>query len=153
MDWKTKLTDYFEPLKNVYHNVKAKLVAVYERCRPTLKKIGKVFGDAGYVIGLVGRWMFKLRSLFLSIPVAFAAIALALENLKRLPEEVGLFMQTNGEYAYVVSRATAVNAPLIITGVCLLLMCCSRRVVYPWLISIFSLALPVLLMLSTLLEG
>ena len=44
--------------------------------------------------------------------------------------------------------ALAVMGPLGLTAACLLLMFCSRKAMYPWAISIFTLALPVLLLLS-----
>ena len=37
--------------------------------------------------------------------------------------------------------------PLVITAVCLLLMFVSRRILTPWLVSMFSLALPVIILL------
>ena len=45
------------------------------------------------------------------------------------------------------------NIPLIITGICLLMVLCSRRVTYPWLISVFSLAIPILLMVTSSIVG
>ena len=96
----------------------------------------------------IGTLAYKLRSVLLSIPVAVAAIALALRNMIKLPEQVGLNLQANGEYAMVVGRGVAVMGPLAITAVCLLLVFCSRRVVYPWLISLFSLALPLLILIT-----
>ena len=44
--------------------------------------------------------------------------------------------------------ALAVMGPLGLTAACLLLMFCSRKAMYPWAISIFTLALPVLLLVS-----
>ena len=42
----------------------------------------------------------------------------------------------------------AVMAPLIVTGVCLVMMWLSRRTIYPWIISIFSLVLPWLIWIT-----
>lgn len=88
------------------------------------------------------RWMYRLRSIILAIPVAITAIVLAIYNSSKLPEIVGMNMQANGEYASAISRGVAVMGPLAVTAVCLLLMFCSKRVFYPWLISVFSLILP-----------
>ncbi len=107
----------------------------------TRQKLNKIWDNACYI----GTWAYKLRSVLLSIPVAIAAISLAIRNMAKLPEQVGLNLQANGEYAMVVGRGVAVMGPLAVTAVCLLLMFCSRRVVYPWLISLFSLTLPLLL--------
>ena len=75
---------------------------------------------------------------------------LAVRNMAQLPEQVGINLQANGEYALVVSRGVAVMGPLAVTAVCLLMMFCSRRVTYPWLISLFSLVLPLLLVVTNL---
>ena len=66
-------------------------------------------------------------------------------NMAQLPEEVGINLLANGEYEYLVSRGLAVMAPLAVTGVCILMMWMSRRTIYPWIISIFSLVLPLLI--------
>jgi hypothetical protein len=63
---------------------------------------------------------------------------------------VGLDLQTTGEFAKVISRQTAVTMPLMLTGACLVLMCFSRKTLYPWLISVFSLVIPVLLLITNL---
>ena len=48
----------------------------------------------------------------------------------------------------MVEKGIAVMGPLAVTAACLLLMFLSRRVVYPWLVSIFSLALPLLIYIT-----
>ena len=93
------------------------------------------------------RWVYKLRSVFMAIPVAFAAIVMAIYNSARLPEKVSVYFPGFGEEEVIIkltelSRGSAVLLPLLITAGCLLLMFCSRRHTYPWLISIFSLVLP-----------
>ena len=90
------------------------------------------------------KWLYQLRSIILAIPVAITAVVLAIYNSSKLPEIVGMNLQTNGEYASAISRGVAVMGPLAVTAVCLLLMFCSKRVFYPWLISVFSLILPFL---------
>ena len=101
----------------------------------------------GYVMKEIGRWIYKLRSVFLAIPVAVAAIVLAVRNTAQLPEQVGIHLLSSGEFEMMVSRNVAVLVPLVITVFCLLLMFCSRKVLYPWLISVFSLARPFVLLL------
>lgn len=95
------------------------------------------------------RWTFRLRSIILAIPVVVTAVFLAIYNMIKLPEIVGLNMQSNGEYAMAVTKGVAVIGPLALTVVCLLLMFCSKKVLYPWLISVFSLALPLLLLFTS----
>ena len=110
-----------------------------------LEKTWKVLKKIGYVLGQIGKWIFRLRGFFMAIPVALAALYLAAQNMSRLPEEVGINLQANGEYAFLISRGLAVMAPLVVTGVCLVMMWLSRRTIYPWIISIFTLVLPYLL--------
>ena len=98
-------------------------------------------------------WVFKLRSIGLALPVAACAVLLAIYNEATLPAQVGLDLQASGEYATMVAREVAVLGPLALTALCLLLMFCSRRVVYPWLISIFSLMLPLLILITNIFPG
>lgn len=104
----------------------------------------------GYVMKEIGRWIYKLRSVLLAIPVAVAAIVLAVRNAAQLPEQVGIHLLSTGEFEMMVSRNVAVLVPLVVTVFCLLLMFCSRKVLYPWLISIFSLVLPFVLLLTNM---
>ncbi len=106
-----------------------------EKTWVVLKKIGRVLAG-------IGKWIFHLRGFFMAIPVVLAALTLATRNMARLPEEVGINLLANGQYEYLVSRGLAVLAPLVVTGVCLIMMLLSRRTIYPWIISIFSLILP-----------
>ena len=108
------------------------------------QKVGAVFRKTGFVLGQIGKWVYKLRSVLLAIPVGIGAFVLARRNMELLPEVVGINLLANGEYQWTVSRSVAVMGPLAVTAVCLLLMFCSRRVLYPWLISLFTLVLPLL---------
>ena len=106
---------------------------------------GTALQKTGHIFQLVGSWIYKLRSVLLAIPVVAAAFVLAKENMEKLPEFVGINMQTTGEFAMMIERDVAVFVPLIVTAACLLMMFISRKVLYPWLISIFSLIIPLLL--------
>ena len=99
----------------------------------------------------IGRWIYKLRGVFLAIPVLGAAAVLAVKNMQRLPEEVGLNLLATGEFQLTIGRNFAVLIPLVVTLFCLLMMFCSRKVLYPWLISIFTLVLPILLYVTNVL--
>lgn len=107
-----------------------------------------VIGKINFVINLIVVWMFRLRKLVLAAPVVYYAIKLASYNMQHLPEQVGINLQVSGEFAQTVSRQFAVLGPLGLTGACLVLMFCSRKAVYSWVISVFTLALPLLLLLS-----
>ena len=112
-----------------------------EKTLIVLKKIGRVLAG-------IGKWIFHLRGFFMAIPVVLAALYLATKNMARLPEEVGINLLASGQYEYLISRGLAVLAPLVVTGVSLVMMFLSRRTVYPWIISIFSLILPWLIYIT-----
>ena len=119
--------------------------------QPAREKIAKVMNKTGKILGGIGKWIYRLRSVILSVPVALQALWLAGQNMIRLPSSVGLWIQESGEYYMMVNRTTAVTGPVILTGVCLLLMFLSRRAVYPWLISMFSLVIPLVIWVTNLL--
>ena len=101
----------------------------------------------------VWKWVYRLRSVILAIPVAAGAVILAIYNQANLPDEVGINIQASGEYAEMVGKSVAVLGPLAVTAVCLLMVFCSRKVLYPWLISLFSLALPILIYITNIFPG
>lgn len=116
-----------------------KLQQLREKWTPGMQKAGKV-------MGITGKVMYHLRKVVLAVPVIIAAVMLAIHNMNTLPETVGIDLQASGEFAQTISRDMAVYVPLAITGGCLLMMVFSRRVIYPWLISVFSLVLPLLVL-------
>ena len=86
--------------------------------------------------------------MILAAPVAAIAVGLAIVNLIKLPALVGLDLQSNGEFSIEILREVAVLCPLIVTALCLLLMFSSKRTLTPWMVSVFSLILPVLLLIT-----
>ena len=100
------------------------------------------------VVKIVGSWCYRLRSVLLAIPVVVTSITLAIRNMAKLPDQVGLNLLANGEYQFMVGKSVAVLGPLAVTAVCLLMMFSSRKVTYPWLISVFSLVLPYLIWIT-----
>lgn len=103
-------------------------------------------------------WMYKLRSVFLAIPVVFGAIILAIINGNNLPDQVTLCMPSFADDTMAVelmeiSKSTAIFVPILITALCLAMVFCSKRLVYPWLISVFSLVLPLFIYFSSVFPG
>lgn len=113
-----------------------------------IAKTKAVIGKINRVINLIGLWLFRLRKFVLAAPVVYYALKLAAYNRTHLPEQVGINLQSTGEFAQYISRNMAVMGPLALTGGCLVLMFCSRKAMYSWAISVFTLALPLLLLLS-----
>ncbi len=116
-------------------------------------KVSLVFDKIEEVITVICQCFFKLRKIFMAIPVVYLAYQIATLNMERLPEAVGLNLQSSGEFALMVTREYAVLGPLGITGFCLLLMFFSRKTLFPWVISIFSLVLPYLIYFTNLYQG
>ena len=102
------------------------------------------------IISLVGMILFRLRKVVMAAPVVYYALKIASYNQEHLPEEVGINLLSNGEFAMTVARSLAVTPPLALTAACLLLMFCSRKALYPWAISVFTLALPIVILISNL---
>ena len=111
---------------------------------PAVPIVAKVSGVA-YRIGL---WVYRLRAFLLAIPVIIWALQLARINFEMLPDMVGIGLQSNGTFLYLIAKETAVYAPLAVTALCLLMVALSRKTIYPWIISIFSLALPLIILLT-----
>ena len=121
-----------------------------KKIRAGWEKTKAVLGTAGSVLGKTGKVIFRLRAALMAAPVVYAAVRLAMYARENLPEQVGINLQESGEYAMLVSRNTAIMGSLAVTAVCLLMMFVSRRTIYPWLISIFSLVLPILLIVTNI---
>ena len=109
------------------------------------QKAGKAYQKVSLVIEFLCKWVYRLRKVIMAAPVVFYALKLAAENVDRLPKTVGLDLQATGEFAHTVSRTVAVQGPLLITGAALLLMFISKKAIFPWVVSILTLALPYLI--------
>ncbi len=130
--------DFFDRLSSYWDMLCAKLKPILEKCGAHLSKIW---------IGMknVWRYVLKLHKIFLAVPVIWTAIVLAIANLARLPELVGINLLADGSFSIYMGRLPAALAPLLITLVCLLLMFLSKRTLTPWLVSVFSLLVPVMI--------
>ena len=109
-----------------------------------------VSAKINHIIDVTGTWLFRLRKIILAAPVVYLAIRLFVYNSQNLPEMVGLGLQSSGEFAVTVARGLATTGPFALTMGCLVLMFFSRKVMYSWVISIFTLTLPLLILVSNL---
>lgn len=120
----------------------------------TAKKISKTetTSESKFLrtVKTIWKYAFMFRGVFISIPVAAAAIILALKNADHLPEMVGIELLSTGEFGMTVTRTTAVLVPLAVTGGCILMTLLSKRTLFPWLVSVFSLVLPLLIWLTNI---
>jgi hypothetical protein len=91
------------------------------------------------------RWFFRLRGVALSIPVAVIAVILAVNNAANLP---GALMIGAGRNVITIGRSVLIMGPLSLTALSILMTLFSKKVIYPWLISLFTLLLPLALLLT-----
>ena len=128
----------------------AKWNELREKTAPFLEKAGAGCQKAKKVWAAAWPWIWRFRKVLFAIPVVYFALYFARLNWNVLPEQVGLNLQSNGEYARYVSRELAVYGPLGVTGGCLAMMFLSRKTVYPWMICMFSMLLPALILVTNI---
>lgn len=144
---------------------------------PFNRGVRQVFRAIARTFRNLWKYVFWFRSVILAAPMAVAAVILAARNMSRLPEEISytkiLFFTENmkkiprflrvlfSEEAENVlfdvfvmsqdflSRNQAVFMPLALTAVCIVLMIFSKRMMYPFLIGLMTLALPIVLYIFT----
>ena len=125
--------------------------------QPALQTTGRVFAAIGKVIRVIALTLFHMRKLFMAAPVVLAAMRLATMTKEALGgpfrffimDVVASWQQSEMVIRQVeISQEVAVAGPMLVTCACLGLMFLSRRTVWPWLVSIFSLVIPVFIILS-----
>lgn len=125
-----------------------KINAVIDWFRRVFAPVGLFLRRFGSAFATVWSFLLKLKKIFLAVPVALAALWLAQRNMELLPQSVGVDLQTDGTFSLLVSREWACGIPVVITLACIVLMCCSRRVLTPWVVSVVSLILPIVLWIT-----
>lgn len=128
----------------------AKWNGLLDKVRPFLQKVRNVWQQVKKYWLLAWPWIWSFRKVLFAIPVAYLALYFARLNWNVLPEFVGLNLQANGEYARYITREMAVYGPLGVTGGCLGMMFLSRKTVYPWMICMFTMLLPLLILVTNI---
>ena len=105
-----------------------------------------------------GKWTYKLRGLVLAIPIVVISIILAVSNMATLPAAVAIGFPNivNGIlvlHELMVSKILSVFIPLLVTAFCLMMMFLSKRISFPFLVSLFSLILPIFFSIAAKLPG
>ena len=129
-------------------SISEKWDTLVSKATPAFQKMGGFFRKSGDATAKAWDFTVKFKQFILAIPVAAGAVILAIRNLGTLPKQVGFGLQLDGTYNFVVARGIAVLGPIAATALCLLLMFCSKRVLTPWLVSVFSLVLPILIWIT-----
>lgn len=109
--------------------------------------VGNILTVIDHFISAVGSCVFKLRKLLMTIPVLAGLGYLTKMNAENLPNPVGISLQIDGTYAVMISKNLALVGPVALTSFCLLMMYASRKTLQPWVVSLFSLVLPLLIWL------
>ena len=58
--------------------LKNKLQTLWARTQPFRRKVVEVFEKIGYVLLVIWKWLYNLRSILLAVPVVIATIRLAI---------------------------------------------------------------------------
>lgn len=124
-----------------------------KNAEPTLEKAREVTKVAVDKVLFAWNYVTKFKKLFLAAPVATMALVMAIVNLIKLPALVGFGLQGNGEFSFELIREIAVVGPLAVTAICLLLMFASKRTLTPWMVSVFSLLLPLMILITNTFPG
>lgn len=132
--------EIFEKVEAFWQMICQKTAPAWKACVKVLRKVWKV-------VSTVWSYIYRLRGLLLTAPVIIAAVVLACMNYTNLPETVGINFMSTGDFSYSMGRLPAVLLPLGLTTVCVVLTVCSKKTMFPWLVSVFSLSLPLVIYL------
>ena len=124
----------------------AKFSELRQKAQPYVEKAHHGYQKAQKIWKKAKPWVGASRKILLAIPVLWLMLYFARLNWNVLPDPVGLNLQTTGEYAQYISKELAVYGPMGVTGGCLAMMFLSRKTVYPWMICMFSMLLPLLIL-------
>ena len=127
---------------NAFVWIEEKWLLLCEKTAPARSFIKKFLRELKHVLHVTWMFVYRLRSVFLAIILALAAIWVMLWCSPRLPASVGIYLLSNGQYLLLVPKQIALLGSLAVTASCVLLMLCTKKPLYPWLIGAFTLVLP-----------
>lgn len=130
----------------LFDNMQEKWDKFHDKTQPFWDGMGKT----GNVLKNIVHWIVKLWPVIISIPVAVFAIILAVKNAARLPDTVGINLLDTGDFGLLMPKLVVVLAPLLITAICIVMTIFSKRTLFPWLVSLFTLVLPILIWVSNI---
>ena len=97
---------------NFFHLLSEKWNMLCQKAQPVLDKAGEICHRVYRKLRSITIYVIKLRKIFLAVPVAAAAVILAMNNLRLLPQVVGINLMSDGNFSMVLGRLPAVLAPL-----------------------------------------
>lgn len=116
-----------------------------QKTKPMRTTVAEWLKIASQYIRVIWKYVYRMRTVFLAVPVVVATVVLAIQNMARLPSTVGIWLQSNGEFLILMPKFFAVMIPVAVTSLSILLLLGSKKVLYPWLVSLFTLVLPALI--------
>jgi hypothetical protein len=114
------------------------------------KKVKKLFRKVWKNVKKITAKIFHYRAVFLALIVVACSLTMAAVSMFLLPAQVGIDLQIDGSYTFMLPKLLAVLFPVLITLISLVFVLISKRTLYPWLISLFTLALPAVILLTNI---
>ena len=114
------------------------------------KKVKKFFRKVWKNVKKIAAKIFHYRAVFLALIVVACSLTMAAVSMFLLPAQVGIDLQIDGSYTFMLPKLLAVLFPVLITLISLVFVLISKRTLYPWLISLFTLALPAVILLTNI---
>ena len=133
---------FFKKVKKFFSNIWEKTASARE-----------VLCKTGHYMKMVFHYIFKFRAIFLVLITIVAAIMMASYCKANLPESVGIALQSDGSFSQYITRDQAVNSSFLLTAFSLIFVLISKKTLYPWLISLFTFVVPVLVLVTNYLAG
>ncbi len=139
-----------EQLKAKMAELGQKAEGVMDKCRPYYEKAAQWCRKGKEYWVLAWPWIWRLRKVLFAIPALWLMWYFARLNWNVLPDQVGINLQITGDYAAYITKEAAVYGPLGVTLGCLVMMFLSKKTLYPWLICMFSMLLPALILVTNI---
>ena len=114
------------------------------------KKVKKLFRKVWKNVKKITAKIFHYRAVFLALIVVACSLTMAAVSMFLLPAQVGIDLQIDGSYTFMLPKLLAGLFPVLITLISLVFVLISKRTLYPWLISLFTLALPAVILLTNI---
>lgn len=127
---------------NAFAWIEEKWQLVCEKSAPVWSFIRKFLRELKQVLHVTWSYLYRLRSVFLALILALATLWVMLWCSPRIPDSVGIYLMENGQFFLLVPKQITILGSVAITASCVLMMFCTKKPLYPWLIGVFSLILP-----------
>ena len=122
---------------------------LWKKCAPARRVLAKI----GRFIKQACHFIYKFRAIFLVVITIIAALLMANYCKAKLPESVGIDLQSDGSFSKYITRDQAVNSSFLLTALSLIFVLISKKTLYPWLISLFTFVIPILIVVTNYLAG